>query len=247
MAKRVTYEPCPKCREIGRDNAGDNLVVYPDSGGHCFACGFHRYPSRNLNPYLESSVKEVNATAVLPTDFSREVPNHAWQWLLQYGLGYKYWQPHVGWSEKDSRLVFTVGNPAEFSIGRFIAKPNSGTESKRKWFVWGESHKTPHIFGDYSKSKEIVLVEDLISAHKVGQVTACIPLFGTKVFDSVYPALRHIKLPIVIWLDKDQEQTFPKKAAHLRLLTGLNTRYISTNEDPKCLGFDKINSLLENR
>jgi|TARA_R110002167_G_C12706946_1_gene654989 twinkle protein len=32
---------CPKCRETGGDSSGDNLVVYDDNWGTCFACG-HR-------------------------------------------------------------------------------------------------------------------------------------------------------------------------------------------------------------
>ena len=38
----VSKEPCPACREAGKDRSGDNLVVYPeDRGAHCFACGYH--------------------------------------------------------------------------------------------------------------------------------------------------------------------------------------------------------------
>lgn len=33
--------PCPKCVAAGGDNSGDNLVVYDDNWGTCFACG-HR-------------------------------------------------------------------------------------------------------------------------------------------------------------------------------------------------------------
>lgn len=38
----VEKQPCPACREQGRDRTGDNLAVYPgDRGAHCFACGYH--------------------------------------------------------------------------------------------------------------------------------------------------------------------------------------------------------------
>ncbi len=33
-------EPCPKCRERGEDNAGDNLHRYPDGGAYCHKCGY---------------------------------------------------------------------------------------------------------------------------------------------------------------------------------------------------------------
>lgn len=37
----VGKEPCPKCREAGADNSGDNLARYADGHAHCFACDHH--------------------------------------------------------------------------------------------------------------------------------------------------------------------------------------------------------------
>lgn len=117
---RVVYEPCPKCRESGRDRRGDNLGRYPDGSGHCFSCGHHELPSgiRRLHSVTERLVSETETA--LPRDFTREVPAAAWRWLLQYGLPYSYWKPYVGWSPSYSRLVITHGNPVETSVGRFI-------------------------------------------------------------------------------------------------------------------------------
>ena len=33
----VGREACPKCRENGRDNSGDNLARYSNGGAYCFA------------------------------------------------------------------------------------------------------------------------------------------------------------------------------------------------------------------
>lgn len=239
MSRFSHYEGCPRCQEIGRDGRSDNLGVYSDGSAHCFACSYHKFP----NAWFTKTIEEKHDTTVLPSTFTREVPQHAWRWLLQFGLGYKYWQPFVGWSEKDSRLVFTVGNPTEFSVGRFL--PREPRDDKRKWFVWGDCHKTPHVIGDYQQSNVVVLVEDVISAHKVAAITSCIPLFGTNIFSAVIPVLRHIGLPIVIWLDNDQSHTMNKKAYNLYLLTGLSVSYISTELDPKMLPLDTIKGLLK--
>jgi hypothetical protein len=211
---------------------------------HCFSCGFHKFPKN----YIPSGNKEekINA-AVLPIDFTREVPSYALKWLLQFGLPFTYWRPFIGWSESHSRLVFTVGTGPSFSVGRFIKGEGRScfgykTQSKgeRKWFVWGESHKAAHVFGNPQTSEQIVLVEDLISAHKVGNVSATICLFGTNIFSACIPVLRHYSLPIVLWLDKDQEETMPKKARWLQIVTGLPVRYIVTKNDPKLLTLGKI-------
>jgi twinkle protein len=39
VANAVGKEPCPKCRENGGDNDGDNLARYDDGGAYCFSCG----------------------------------------------------------------------------------------------------------------------------------------------------------------------------------------------------------------
>jgi len=48
-SKAVGNEPCPNCREAGRDTAGDNLVVYDDGHKHCFACSTHIPGDGSLN------------------------------------------------------------------------------------------------------------------------------------------------------------------------------------------------------
>lgn len=241
MAKAIKHEACPRCRANGKDRRGDNCAVYSDGGKHCFSCGYH-LPATAFHRWTVKDDHHGSAatesTTLLPRDFTREVPGKAWQWLLQFGLGPKYWQPFVGWSESHSRLVFPQG---DFSIGRYFGEPD---KRKPKWRVWGDDKRKPLIFGDSPTAPCVVLVEDLISAHKVGQVALAIPLFGTGVWDAVVPVLRHIGLPIVMWLDQDQEQHARKRATRVASLTGLPTRYVFTKDDPKKLGLDVIKQTL---
>lgn len=238
MSRFLHYEPCPKCNSIGRDNRGDNLAMYSDGGGHCFSCGYHIYGkySKRVLP----KEKEINAT-VFPNDVSREVPSHALRWLLQYGLPYSYWHPFIGWSEKESRLIFATGNTG---IGRLIETTPSETPA-RKWYTYGAVHEHAHVISPIENAiQQVVLVEDIISAHKVGQVAYAIPLFGTKVFDACIPLLRYLNIPIVMWLDKDQEQTMPKKCSWLSAITGLPVKYLVTKDDPKLQSINTIKGLL---
>jgi hypothetical protein len=234
--------PCPKCRTNGKDRRGDNLVLYPDGGSHCFSCGHHGWPKHYV-PRVEA--EPSYAKALLPYDFTREVPGNAWKWLLQFGLGGKYWEPFIGWSEKDSRLIFPQG---DFSIGRYVAPPGSSEDDHkqhRKWYVYGDDKKRPIVFRPTGgESQQVVLVEDLISAHKVGQVAQAIPLFGTSVWDPVVPILRLLGAPIVMWLDKDQENGARKRATRLSVLTGLPVRYVFTRDDPKLQSLDNIKEIL---
>lgn len=230
--------PCPVCRQNGKDRRGDNLVLYPDGGSHCFSCHYHGFPKT----YIPRPVNDDRPTqkAVLPYDFTREVPGKAWQWLLQWGLGGKYWEPFVGWSEKEGRIVFPQG---DFSLGRIL--PTEQSDPKiRKWYVWGDDKRKPLVFRPSEGSSETVLVEDLISAHKVGQVTQAIPLFGTRVWNAVVPIVRLLGAPVVMWLDKDQEEHARNRATRLSILTGLPVRYVFTDKDPKALPINEIKEVL---
>jgi hypothetical protein len=241
MARFDHYESCPRCTDNGRDRGRDNLAIYSDGGSHCFSCGYHRGGLATGNrSVLIPSTEQLNGTKVLPSDFTREVPARAWEWLLQYGLSWKYWSPFVGWSEKDQRLVFTIGEPVSFSMGRFLGRPEAFTREPRKWFVYGNSHTAAHLFRPETEGRCCVLVEDLISAHKVGQVTSCIPLFGTKVFNAVVPVIRHLGLPVLMWLDKDQESAAAKRATWLSMVSGLPVSYVFSDKDPKSLPTTQI-------
>ncbi|HET8685598.1 MAG TPA: toprim domain-containing protein [Methanosarcina sp.] len=237
MSRAIGKTTCPRCRERGADSRGDNLVLYDDGGAHCFACGHHVH-AKGFSPKVERTTE--HGSSLLPPDFSREVPADAWKWLLQYGLPLSYWRPFVGWSEKSSRLVFTVGDPAVFSIGRLIKRES--TRDDRKWYVWGDSHKTGVAIGEQGPAT--VFVEDIVSAHKVGRVTQAVALFGT----TPYPA--HLRLakclgnPIVLWLDKDQQGSTLKKANQISMLTGLSCRVVHTDKDPKELDLQTVKEIL---
>lgn len=268
MSRFSRYEACARCREKGNDNRGDNLAVYTDGSAHCFACAFHRRPT-HWTPPISGPILKDGAKGSRPAALTREIPGRAWAWLLHFGLPMSYWKPFVWWSEQDSRLVFETGG-GTFQ-GRFIpqeerdierniemggggrggsplAVPNGDqmrrATAPRKWFTWGNVHETAHIYGIKENSAgPIVLVEDIISAHVVGHVVPSICLFGTRIFAGMLPVLRHLALPVVVWLDKDQEGGMAKKCEALGQLTGLEVRYLVTDNDPKEQSFVKIRNL----
>lgn len=166
------------------------------------------------------------------------------RWLLQFGLPYSYWKDYTGYSEEaGKRLVFFVGSPLAFSIGRLLTEP---TKYERKWYVWGDSHKHCEVIGADLRSERIVIVEDLISAHKVGQVNTCIPLFGTRIHPCHYYYLLNEKKPVVLWLDKDQELNVKKQALQLESVIDQTVKVINTEKDPKWLSFANILKELNN-
>jgi hypothetical protein len=247
MGRFVGYEPCPKCTRMGRDSRGDNLGRYADGGGHCFSCQYHEFPKHYVpridKPNVTKSVAD-GSKAVLPIDFTREVPARALTWLLQYGLPWSYWEPLTGYSPKEERLVFLVGTPTKFSIGRWIGTTTDKATAPRKWYVWGDSHKHVEVLRASNGNGDggvVCLVEDIVSAHKVANAGICsIPLFGTKIFDDVLYYLLQTNQEVCLWLDKDQESQVRKQALRLESIINKPVKVIITEKDPKELNFEDI-------
>lgn len=269
MSRAIGTEPCPRCVKLGNDTRGDNLVLWDNGHGHCFACGHHKFPHIPFN-----KVKENVPKALLPFDFQREIPGAAWKWLLQFGLPYSFWQEITGYSPSEQRLIFRLGewqqhtntwtrthDPIRFSIGRYIPEvqvpgeregvgsvplsiPNGRLSIQRdsrpsKWRSWGDSHRHAEICSP-NEGTSIVLVEDLISAAKVGHVTTAIPLFGTQVHPCVIYYLLNDIRPIKLWLDKDQEFNVRKTALRLGSILNRDISIIVTDNDPKLISINEI-------
>lgn len=232
-----TREPCPKCRDRGADRSGDNLITMSSGNKKCFACGYYV----SSKPWKSIMQKEdINYdTKSLPTDFTREVPAKGWKWLLQYGLSYSYWKEFTGYSPKEDRLIIKVGNPVRFSQGRDL----SGTGTK--WKTYGKPHDDVTILGESSESTCTVLVEDMISAHKVAQVHPCMCLFGTNINSRQIIHLTKTNKPVILWLDGDQLPAMKKKVNKLSLFLPNTIKVIHTDKDPKEFTLTEIKNTLK--
>lgn len=237
MSRFVGLEQCPMCAERGRDRHRDNLAVYSDGGKHCFSCGFHANPQ--LKYLIEKPLEQLHdyKKAVLPSDYQKTIPTEGWKWLLQYGLPMSYWKAYCGFTEKENRLIFPIGNPVRFSIGRAL------TVGDRKWKVYGDKSSYVEVVSE-QLSNQVVLVEDIVSAHKLGTITSAIPLFGTNIHDNVVKKLQELNRPVVLWLDDDQYSLLPKKINRLQSLLGVSVRHLKTRKDPKEYDMNELKEYL---
>lgn len=111
----------------------------------------------------------------------------------------------------------------------------------RKWYVWGDSHKHCEVVGRQHEHGPIVLVEDIVSAHKVGQVFTSVPLFGTQIHPCHIYYLANETKDVSLWLDKDQELNVKKQALRLESLISKPVKIVITDKDPKSLSYEEIN------
>lgn len=103
MGNVVRKEPCPKCREMGGDKSGDNLVIYEDESSYCFACGYcvlseEEKERRGLNNYVyeetsmsepltKEQIKEIRDTTGNKGQNSRGITDETFR---KYGVRFEY-------------------------------------------------------------------------------------------------------------------------------------------------------------
>lgn len=120
----------------------------------------------------------------------------------------------------------------------------TSTPAPRKWYVWGDSHKHCEVVG---KADLTVLVEDIVSAHKVAMAGyEAIPLFGVAWHPCHLYYLANTNNKVVVWLDWDQRGSIMRKALGLQMLIGKHVTTVVTDKDPKSLTFKEIHENLEN-
>ena len=115
---------------------------------------------------------------------------------------------------------------------------------KRKWRFWGDGHEYVEILSPEKKGP-VVLVEDLISAHKVAQVSPCLCLFGTHIHDNALKVLMDAKRPVCLWLDSDQYPLLSKKIGRLKAVLRHPVWYVRTDKDPKEYSLEEIKEFIK--
>jgi len=235
----LRHEPCPKCRENGRDRHGDNLGVFSD-GVHCFSCGYSTFVNINGNAIYKPKDERKDKKVGLPMDSTFNLPVEALDWLNQYGITMEEINENkLMWSDYFSRLIFPYFGEGEDLLawqGRYI--PRGTNEVKPKWFSQGNLHTVLVVKGS---GDPLVVVEDIVSAIKVGRVTRAMPIFGSKVHRNLI-SLVDTKT-VMIWLDYDKYLQATKESESLRKL-GYVSYTVASRHDPKCYTEEEIRNFL---
>ena len=227
---------CPSCAAKGGDSRKDNLIHYKDGGAYCFACGYRE--KGKFNPEFKRNEKVRTEKQInLPDDFTRSLTPECHRWLAQWGLSPRYWQEHCGYSEEEHRLIFTYGEPIRYAQGRAL---RSG---EVKWTSYGDRPSEYETLGKQLSGK-VVLVEDIISAHKVAQVAKALPLFGTSLYPGIVRCLLEENLPVVIWLDADRWAQNLSKLVNSLQVQGIMCTLVHSSQDPKAYSVPQIEEIL---
>jgi hypothetical protein len=177
------------------------------------------------------AAKEIPA---LPEDITNKLGREAYEWLLQYFEPKDF--PKCLYSSSERKLYFMLEG------GAFQYRYFGDNKDHPKWVGYGITENLIHITGVGSTS--LVLVEDIISAMKVGHIHPTLTLFGSNISLKRLATLKLLGYnEVIIWLDWDKRE-YAIKAAQLAQSIGLEAQVIHTKLDPKDYTFEEISELL---
>lgn len=243
----------PDCCE-GKDRA---LVITRTEKGWLWKChrcqdtGFK--PAKGLPPgqwleWKKASLEEKRTQKVqdlqLPPDFTTEIPAEGLAWLFKADLSEAEIKEHgFGWSPVLKRVIMPVYMDGQLVYwqGRNVGEVTPERPKYMNVFQRGRDKIYFEIRGDTEGS--VVLVEDILSAIKVGRFNDAIALLYAYVPDDLIWELSEIYNHVLLWLDPDKWDRMLKRVSRYRSF-GINVTTARVGKDPKNFDDDRIEEIL---
>jgi len=245
-------------RRVDHDcGGGRTLIVANTANGwsaFCFRCDDHGWVAKPQPSLAERLARrkaeqrqdaQLLASVALPEPINTAVntwPLAAAAWLYRAGIG----KPEIAqlgayWHEPSGRVVLPVVEHGGVVYWQ-ARDPAWQRASKRSKYVNPPIDKSA-LVAAYGMGPEIVLVEDILSAFRVGQVACAWALLGTNLTDAVLARLLAARRPVAVWLDPDAAGRRAARAIKRRLDScGIAARIIQSSRDPKLLSRKEIAS-----
>lgn len=194
---------------------GKPLIVFhnePEASAYCWRCGKVGYYERQMSAQEKLALLErqkhadtrMRATVELPPCTEADPgkwPAKLRNWFYRMGLGPAHLTA-LGcyYNAEMDRVVLPIrdkdGKPVMWTARSSWASP--------KWIGPQVSKMGMVVRYGVGRGDRIVLLEDPLSAYKVGLVTEAWCLLGTKLHDAVVLELLNDPRPVVTWLDDDK-------------------------------------------
>lgn len=162
-------------------------------------------------------------------------PKDVQEWFIENGLTSEDLIDHdITWSESRQSVVFPYYDP-QGKLFAYQCRTFNG--DPRKWLTYGNINSNFVVVTPEKEDDEhlCVVVEDVVSAIRVGHVATAMPLFGTGLDEKRTSWLLDFYKRVIFWLDAD---AVPKAMLHSRkfsVLGGANhdAYVLKTQGDPK--------------
>jgi hypothetical protein len=198
----------------------------------CFRCGQWGIHDSKVKVFTLTSDISIN---IEEEDFERDLdkwPGRALHWVKQYGImDYEIAEYQISYSPSRKRVIIPVWWAGE-KVG-WQARKIYDEDTGPKYITKARNPPGFMLKGGTSK-EEIVLVEDVISAIKIGRTTEAVAMLSTNPTRTLMDYVKTFS-NYKIWLDMDNPQVIRQA---LKLLKSLNvfgsTKLIISPKDPKC-------------
>lgn len=232
--------------------SSDAMAEYTD-GFKCFSCGGHSgtyKPKTDLEKRELPGIQEDQAFYELPPEaraflYKFHFTDEMIDWYdIRWATDFMIWstkkQQYVNTGD---RIVFTGERLAD---GVFYEARTLDPGNKLKWVSIGGKSDLYYSHTIHTEGETVVIVEDVISAMRVGELIPAVALRGTNLTASNLVQLQSHYKKFIVWLDSDA----PGQKAARKIFNKLQwftdkVQVVLSEKDPKCYSDDKIRLFLE--
>jgi hypothetical protein len=249
MTSVVSRSRCPRCAKEGKDNSENNLVTYDDGHVHCYSCSYHRggdvlYSIKyklKATDHANQLVDNLPHYSDSDSNATFDIPERPLQWLHGYGITDDEIHSNQIWYDlRKDLLVFPIYNGSRLMATS--ARYFGSLPKHPKYLTSGLKNNHFKLFAR-RESDVYVLVEDFVSAIKVGRHFNCIPLLGcvapVRLVLSLVPSRPILRL----WLDSDKNISSIDQVQRMRQYIP-DCASILTEKDPKCYDDSTIKKIV---
>lgn len=216
------HNSCNNCK------SSDGVYLYSD-GSYCFVCKQKQFTKNNKRD-LEYSEE----APTFPTNLTNVFPPEELLWFSKYKITSQLRNKYNIKFDRDSKRIFLpVYSGDAIVYYQMRSLYNKTVKYKNPRFL------SKHVFYCGKESTVLVIVEDIISAIRVGQQFETVALLGTSWHPSAYKYLLG-KTKCYIWLDKDAEHKSLVLSRELNKINLCTVNSIVSEKDPKCYTDEEI-------
>lgn len=239
------HKPCNDC------GSSDALAEY-ENGTKCFSCGRWRRKKIEKSFFDKpEGCDNTKSSLLVPSNMTTRFSPKALEWLLSYNMYkdirelYGIKMVHhldAGAMSLTNRVFLPVCNQ-KGEIVSFQLRKTQDDGGPKYWTV-GTRDELFYSKG-HDDSKTVVLVEDIVSAIRIGEFTKTVSLLGTSTNLENILTLANKYDTIIIWMDGDKVgQKAAKRLNRKFSLMKSKVFNIVTKKDPKCLTSGEIRRTL---
>lgn len=219
---------------------------------NCYRCGFTEQVYKGKQTLEELRyIRELNErasteklTLELPHDYTTEIPLEGRLWLYKGGITETVWRKYrFGYSKTMRRVILPVydskGNLIWYQCRALLEGQSP------KYVQPARSRDTVYFLAGAETRgvSEVVIVEDILSAVRVGKFKTSCSLLGTKITTSQANFLGKFDR-VIVWLDADRAGQSGATKISRTLGLATEVKRVRSAVDPKALTDQQIQECL---